>query len=408
MDQKTSASYLKVGMYVSNLDRPWIDTPFLLEGFHIKTEEDITALSKYCSFVYIDPSRGIGSSNSLIKKASSKATHYLEIFLQGGKKKTKYEVKTSTKKELPKAKFAIENATKHIANIMHDLKKGNDISIDSIECAIEPLLDSVIRNPEAYAWLTMMQDTINYAYSHSIDNCALAIVFGRHLGIPKQELKTLAIGLLMMDTGNILIPSEILNKAEKLSEEEYETIKTHVSHSVDILRGIKGVPEDAINIALSHHERFDGTGYPSGIFGTHIPIYGRIASIVDCYNAMTSDRLFSTEKSPYSVLQNMYNWRGTSFQPELIEQFLQCMGVYPTGSIIEMTSGEIGIVISQHSTQRMRPTVMLLLDENKKHLLEYRTIDLTKQFYDSNGCPLYIRKGLDPDECGIDPTEYYL
>ncbi|MCK5433402.1 MAG: HD-GYP domain-containing protein, partial [Gammaproteobacteria bacterium] len=136
--------------------------------------------------------------------------------------------------------------------------------------------------------------------------------------------------------------------------------------------------------------------------------YGRIAAIIDCYNAMTSDRAFNSAKSPYSSLQDMYNWRGTSFQPELVEQFLQCMGVYPTGTVIEMTNGEVGIVISQNSTRRMRPKIMLLLDENKKHLLEYRTVDLTKEFKDSSGYPLNIRRGLDPGECGIDPTEYYL
>lgn len=407
MEQKVNIPYLKIGMYISNLDRPWIDTPFLLEGFHIETEKDITTLSKYCSFVYIDTNRGIASTN-IIEKASSKVQHYLERFLQGGKKKIKYEVKTPTKKEIPKAKTAIESATKSIASIMKNIKEGGDINIGSIEGVVDPILSSVVRNPEAYMWLSMMKGTSDYSYSHSINNCALAIVFGRHLGIPKEELKILAIGLLMMDVGNVLISKEVLNKPGRLSDGEYKIMQTHVEHGVDILKKIKGMPGDAITIALTHHERFDGNGYPSRLLGTHIPVYGRIAAIIDCYNAMTSDRAFNSAKSPYSALQDMYNWRGTSFQPELVEQFLQCMGVYPTGTVIEMTNGEVGIVISQNSTRRMRPKIMLLLDENKKHLLEYRTVDLTKEFKDSSGYPLNIRRGLDPGECGIDPTEYYL
>jgi len=133
-----------------------------------------------------------------------------------------------------------------------------------------------------------------------------------------------------------------------------------------------------------------------------------MAAIIDCYDAMTSQRPFSAARSPYSALQNIYNWRASAFQPELVEQFLQCMGVYPTGSIVEMTNGEVGIVLEQNVTQRMRPKIMLLLDEDKAHLREYKTIDLGKQFVDSSGYPMNIYRGLDPGEYGIDPTEYYL
>ena len=140
----------------------------------------------------------------------------------------------------------------------------------------------------------------------------------------------------------------------------------------------------------------------------HIPIYGRMAAIIDCYDAMTSERPFSAAKSPYTALQNIYNWRGTAFQPELVEQFLQCMGVYPTGSLIEMTNGEVGIVLAQNTTQRMRPNVMLVLEGDKTPMQEYKTVDLAENYKDSMGYPLNILRGLDPGEYGVDPTEYYL
>ena len=257
-------------------------------------------------------------------------------------------------------------------------------------------------------WLSMMQKKNKYSYSHSVDNCALAIAFGRYMGLPKKDLRNLAMGLLMMDIGNVRIPDPILNKTEKLSDVEYRIVKKHVPHSVDILKNTKGMNDDIINIALTHHERFDGSGYPSGLVGVHIPVYGRMAAIIDCYDAMTSHRPFSAAKSPYAALQDIYNWRGTAFQPELVEQFLQCMGVYPTGSLIEMASGEVGIVLDQNTTQRMRPKIMLILDSDKTQLMEYKTIDLSKTFEDSSGYPLNIYRGLDPDSYGIDPAEYYL
>ena len=408
MDQKVNVAYLKVGMYVSNLDRPWIDTPFLLEGFSIQNEEDITALSKYCVYVYIDTDRGIGATEYIENTPRLKTNPQLERFLQDNNKQVNYENTIPLKEELPATKTALEGASNQVAHIMEDVKEGKNLDIKAVRGIVEPILDSIIRNSEAYMWLSMMQKKSSYIYSHSVDNCALAIAFGRHMGLPKKDLRTLAIGLLMMDMGNVKVPEAILNKKARLTEAEYRIVKKHVGYSVDILNETEGMGEDIRNIALTHHERFDGSGYPNALQGTHIPVYGRMAAIIDCYDAMTSHRPFSKARSPYAALQSIYNWRGSAFQPELVEQFLQCIGVYPTGSLVEMSNGEVAIVLEQNLTQRMRPKVMLILDRDKSQLKEYRTVDLVEKLEDSNHLPLNIYRGLDPGAYGIDPTEYYL
>lgn len=408
MDRKINVAYLKTGMYVSNLDRPWIDTPFLLEGFLIKSEEDIIALNQYCTYVYIDTDRGVGASIYIEEGPRLKTNSYLERFLQDNKKKVEYKNTRPTKEEIPDTQTALESASNQVAHIMEDVKEGKNLNMVAVRGVVEPILDSIIRNSEAYMWLSMMQKKNSYTYSHSVDNCALAIAFGRFMGLPKKDLRTLAVGLLMMDMGNVNVPEGILNKKGRLTEAEYRIVKKHVGHSVVILKKTKGMNEDIINIALTHHERFDGSGYPNALQGTQIPVYGRMAAIIDCYDAMTSDRPFSAAKSPYSALQNIYNWRGSAFQPELVEQFLQCMGVYPTGSLVEMTNGSVAIVLEQNLTQRMRPKVMLILDEDKQHLMEYKTVNLATTFEDASRMPMNIYRGLDPGAYGIDPTEYYL
>jgi len=408
MDRKVNVAHLKIGMYVSNLDRPWIDTPFLLEGFVINSEEDLTALNQYCTYVFIDTDRGIGASEYIEEAPRLKTNTYLERFLQDNKKKVEYTNTRSTKEEIPATQTALESASNQVAHIMEDVKSGKNLNIEAVRGVVEPILDSIIRNSEAYMWLSMMQKKSSYTYSHSVDNCALAIAFGRFMGLPKKDLRTLAIGLLMMDMGNVKVPEGILNKKGRLTEAEYRVVKKHVIHGVDILKKTQGMNEDIINIALTHHERFDGSGYPNALQGTQIPVYGRMAAIIDCYDAMTSNRPFSAAKSPYSALQNIYNWRGSAFQPELVEQFLQCMGVYPTGSLVEMTNGSVAIVLEQNLTQRMRPKIMLILDEEKQHLMEYKTIDLATTFEDASRLPMNIYRGLDPGAYDIDPTEYYL
>lgn len=415
MERKVSTLYLKPGMYVSNLDRPWGDTPFLMQGFFLSNEEEIHTLAKYCKYVMIDTDKGIEAESYLTEESSQtekpkfKTNDYLEKFLTNEESlKVNYENKQTVEEEAPKAKLAIEDASRQVSSIMESVKNGKSLDVGAVRGVVEPILESIIRNSEALMWLTQLRKKDSYTYSHSVDNCSLAIAFGRHMGLPKSDIRTLATGMLLMDTGNMKIPDVILNKASPLNEAEFNIVKKHVHYSVEILRGTEGISEDIINIALTHHERFDGSGYPSGLVGTAAPVYGRMAAIIDCYGAMTSSRPYSEPTSPHRALQEIYNWRNKYFQDELVEQFMQCLGVYPTGSLVEMNSGEVGIVLAQNKTRRLQPKIMLLLDPDKAHYSQYKTIDLMHERKDDEGEDLKILRGIDPGSYGIDPTEFYL
>lgn len=408
MERKVSTMYLKTGMYVSSLDRPWMDTPFLIQGFFITRESDIQALQKYCDHIVIDTSRGVEAEYYVGDEMALPTNRRLEKFLAGGKPQIVYVDKHSAEEELPFARVSLDDASAIITDILDEVKQGKSLNVKAIREAVEPVIDSVIRNPEALMWLTRLRDKNKYAYARSLDNCALAIAFGRHMGLPKADLRSIAVGTLLMDTGMARVPDSILKKKTPLSESEFDEIRKHVGYSAEILKKTKGIGKDVLNIALTHHERFDGSGYPGGLVGTQAPVYGRMAAIVDCYDAMINERPYGNAMSPHRVLQQIYNWRNRFFQDELVEQFLQCMGVYPTGSLVEMTSGEVGIIIAQNRTRRLRPKVMLLLDSDKKAYDEYVTIDMAMQSADDCGHEMNILHGLDPGEYGIDPTEYYL
>jgi HD-GYP domain-containing protein (c-di-GMP phosphodiesterase class II) len=396
-------------MYVSSLDRPWMDTPFLMQGFVITDKSDIDALKKYCDYVVIDTSRGVEAASYVSDETALPTNQRLEKYLSGAQEpQVSYVDECTTEEELPIARVCLDEAGAQIEDVLNSLRQGKKLDINSVKTAVEPVINSVIRNPEALMWLTQLRDKSQYTYTRSLDNCALAIAFGRHMGLPKKDLRTLAIGHLLMDTGMVRIDNKILNKQTPLTEAEFEQIKKHVDYSVDILSDTAGIDLDIINIALTHHERFDGSGYPAGLVGNQVPVYGRMAAIIDCYDAMTSQRAYCKPMSPHRVLQQIYNWRNTYFQDELVEQFLQCLGVYPTGSLVEMTTGEVGIIVSQHRTRRLRPKVMLLLDSSKQAYIEYRTIDLLDHISDDTGHELNILHGLDPGAFGIDPTEFYL
>ncbi|MDH5471463.1 MAG: HD-GYP domain-containing protein [Gammaproteobacteria bacterium] len=408
MERKVRTAYLKIGMYVSDLDRPWLDTPFLIQGFLIRDQDEVQTLQNYCDYVCIDTERGIEAESYMDADPGLPTNEYLESYLNHSKRDIEYHDKRTVAQEIPYAKTALEDATDKITTIMDDVRDGRNLDLPAVRSVVEPILESIIRNPDALLWLSRLRQKDNYTYSHSIDNCALAIAFGRHMGLPKEDLHTLSIGMLLLDMGKMKVADEILNKNATLTEEEFAEVKRHVEYGVEILRNTQGIPDDVIHIALTHHERFDGSGYPNGIMGTMIPVYGRMAGIIDVYDAMTSKRPYSEAISQHSALQKIYNWRNKFFQDELVEQFLQCLGVYPTGSLVEMNTGEVGIVLSQNRTQRLKPKIMMLLDVDKVQYKNYKIIDLMTQATDSSGRVMSIAMGLDPGAYGIDSSEFYL
>lgn len=409
MERKVSTLYLKKGMYVCNLDRPWVDTPFLIQGFHIKDQEQIHTLEKYCDYVVIDTSQGVEADQYLGEEPRFKTNRYLESYLANNDRKgVEYEDARTTIEEMPAAKAALEDASTKVACIMDDVRSGKNLNIEAVREVVEPILDSMIRNSESLMWLKQLRKKDSYTYAHSVDNSALAIAFGRHMGLPKSDIRTLSMGMLLMDIGKMSVPEEILNKTTTLTDDEFKEIKKHVNYGVEKLRSTPGISEDIINIALTHHERFDGSGYPGGYVGTETPVYGRIAAIIDCYDAMTSKRPYGEPMSPHKALQEIYNWRDKYFQAELVEQFLQCLGVFPTGSLIEMTTGEVGVVLSQNKTRRLMPKVMMLMDSEKKFYRDFKIVDLTHYTQTSEGEAVSILRGLDPGAYGIDPSEFYL
>jgi len=404
MDRKVSTAYLKVGMYVSKLDRPWVQTPFLLQGFTIQDEEEIFTLVQHCNFVYIDIDKGIMADMYLGDAPVAHTKHCLatnkqvEAILETGKKKVDYIDASTAVEELPEAKAAIEKAANCVAKIVeHDLRKGK-LDMVTVNNAVTPILDSMIRNSDAFMWLSKMRHHDAYSYEHSVKNCALGIALGRHMGLNKKELNTLATGLLLMDIGKIRLPKELLIKSTPLTSDEAELMRKHVAFTVEILRKTKGINEHIINIALTHHERYDGSGYPNGLVGIQTPVYGRMAAIIDCYDAMVSSTPYRKAIPEHKALQNIYNLRDKLFQQELVEQFMQCMGVYPTGSLVELSSGAVGAVLSQNAQQKMKPKVMLLLDEEKRPYRKGRVINLMEQ----DDLPLFISKSLENDSYGVD------
>ena len=402
MERMISTDNLKIGMYISGLDRPWLDTPFLTQGYFIHEADDVEALKKHCKYVYIDIAKGI-PGDTYLDQPAVKSKHYLDEFLEEGKRQVEYEDQKSTLHEFPAAETALEEATFQVASIMDNAKKGDNLDVQAIRSAVQPLLNSIIRNVDALQWMLTVQENENI-YAQATSNCTLSIAFGRHLGLYKEDIRILAMGMLLLDVGKLKISQEILNKPGLLTKAEFAVVKNHVEFGVEMLSETPGIDEAIIRMVHTHHERFDGSGYPNGIEGDQIPIFGHIAAIIDTYNSMTRQTPYSEPVAPHKVLQELYKWRNKYFQAELVEQFLQCLGVYPTGSLVEMTSGEVGIIIAQNMRDRLKPTVRMILDEQKNQMDITPLIDLSTDMVDANGLERKILHALKPGAYGIDSS----
>jgi HD-GYP domain-containing protein (c-di-GMP phosphodiesterase class II) len=228
------------------------------------------------------------------------------------------------------------------------------------------------------------------------------VVLGRQLRLPKKDLRSLAIGALLFDIGKLRLDDAILQADRKLNEREMAEMQRHVEIGLELVKRSGMQDRDILDFIENHHERLDGSGYPRGLAGDEIPMFGRIAGLVDCYNAITGSRRYASTRSPAEAITLLYKLKSVHFHTDLIEEFIQAIGVYPVGAMVELTNGEVAIVVAQSRTRRLRPTVSLLLDANLKPVAEGRYIDLEKITHYDDGSKLDIVKNLEPNAYGID------
>ena len=345
MKKKVDVSELQIGMHVCEADRPWLETPFLFQGFPLETSEDIVNVQKVCEYVYIDTDRGKDSKHSIpatkVAKSIQMEMEKIPASLEG----PRYPVSVPIEKEAKVAAKAHKKTKGLIQKYMDDVRTGTSISTDKAKEVVGDVVESIIRNPNALMCFTLLKNRDNYTSEHSLNVCIMALAFGRHLGFSEEMLNELGVGALLHDLGKMKVPLELLHKEGKLTAEEFNIIKKHPEYGRAILEEAGGVSQSSIDIAYSHHERSDGRGYPEGRAAKDLSLFSKVVAIVDVYDAITSNRSYHDGISSHDALKRMYEWRETDFDAELIEQFIQCLGIYPIGSIVELNTGDVGVVI---------------------------------------------------------------
>lgn len=406
-ERRVEIDQVTPGMYVSRLDRPWSETHFPLQGFRVDTPADVERLRQSCRYVYIDVQKSIRGAPLTLQQRLG----YDSILHRGEPlpPPQAYEDSASVVEELPQARRAWEDARALAARFIEDIRAGRRLSAEALSGAIEPIVASVLRNADAFHWLNALRKRDSYSYSHAVNCCALATSFGRHLGFPREMLIDLASAGMLMDIGKTRLPEDLLTRAGPLENGERALVETHVEGGIAMLAE-SGIGNAEIHgMIRAHHERHDGSGYPARLSGAMIPLTARMLGLIDTFDALCSARPHQAAISRHDALQWLYRQRNRLFQAELIEQFSQSLGVYPTGSLVQLNSGQVAVVMAQNPARRLYPRVTILTHADKSIDPAFRQVDL----WVLANAPdpdkrVFVERALAPGAFGLDTTELYL
>lgn len=385
--EKISVRHLSIGMYVCKLDRPWIETPFPFQGFYIRSQNEIKELRAFCEYVYIDAVKGVR------RKAESKLAAPSPL-LKHAKTQNKYKGRSTPmvvrhdvyeknykpiKSEFEKADEIMDDLKYAVEQTGFNLRVGKKLDLKRTKKVASKVVSSVLRNPNTLVWLTQLKQKGQYSYGHSLKSAVLAAVFGRHIGLPEDRLELLVTGVLLADIGKTKLPRKLLDKPAAYSEAEALLLRSHVELGVELLASDSAIEHDILTIAETHHERFDGSGYPYGLVGNEIPVFGQIAGIADTFDLMTSQKPFGKTFTPSQAMEYLFKQRNKLFGATLVDEFIQAVGLYPAGSGVQLSDGSVGVVLSHNKEKRLKPQVLLVKDEYGEKLEKPRLVDLSKR-----------------------------
>lgn len=392
MKKRLPVEELLFGMYVQELDRPWTDTPFVFQGFVLQTAEQLETLKKFCKSVLVDEERSVSVPGAM----------------PSGPSTPRYTVQVPVEREAEQAKLVHADTQAMVSTMLAAVRANHALDSKRVEQAVRSMTDSVLRNPDALLLYSQLREKGDYTHSHALDVAVYMTSFGRFLQLPVEQIALLGYIGLMQDIGKLRLPNEILDKRDRLTPAEFTLAKRHVEHSQDILAATRGMPAELTELVALHHERHDGSGYPKGLKGKDIGMMGSIAAIADTFDALTATRPYAQAVSPSTALGMLYKWRGTFFDSGMVEQFIRCIGIFPLGSVVELNSGEIGIVIAQNVEKRLQPRVMVIRDAAGNALKPQKLLDLSREPKLAGGEVYRIKRTLEFGNVGVNADTLFM
>ena len=380
MLKKIKVNDVRLGMYIQEVCGSWMDHPFWKSSFKLTENKDLNSL-KNCGVdeIWIDTSLGLDVDAGVAAHSQNEEELKVESELKKVEQtQQKTEALVSLQIELIAAKKLHTKTKEAVVSIFKDIRMGNALKLDGAVSLVNELNQSITRNPSALICLSRLKTADNYTYLHSVSVCVLMIALGRQLGMKDDMLKQAGIAGLLHDVGKVFIPDEVLNKPGKLTEEEFNIVKMHPLKGWEFLKDSNEVNDLVLDVCRHHHERVDGMGYPDKLSGEALTVFARMGAVCDVYDAITSNRCYKQGWEPAESIRKMAEWKNGHFDDAIFHAFVKTVCIYPTGTLLKLKSGRLGVVTDQSKKSLVKPIVKVFFSTRSNvHILK-EIIDLSK------------------------------
>ncbi|WP_010447687.1 HD-GYP domain-containing protein [Vibrio rotiferianus] len=390
---KIAIADMGVGMFVTAIEQN--KRVNLANAGRVSTQQGIEKLkASGVKFVWVD--QKLSSSACVFKPVAAESEELSPV-----EEQTKVPRAFRTREAQHKrAKKLIAEAKGLAQKLLNQTFEGKVIEVDEIESWADDMIESVFIDSDALQCVSALRQKDTYLLEHSVNVACLLVTFGKHLGLNKETLKQLAIGGIIHDVGKIKVNDAVLHKPARLTPEEFEHMKLHQVFAGEIILGVKGLSDVSRDVCLMHHEKLDGNGYPRGLSGDQIPMHGRMSCIVDIYDALTADRVYKKGMSSAEAFKILLSLTPSHLDPDLVYKFINCIGVYPVGSIVQLSDGRVGIVWTSNESQPLKPIVKCFYSRKYKRYIDVAIVDLKNS-------PHSVEKAVAPSSLEVDPKPFY-
>jgi len=404
MLKKIDSSQLRVGMAIHDLDCGWMEHPFVRARFVLTSEDEIRKIVQAgIRGVVIDCSRGldVAEAPTLAETQAQTEKEVAEIAARPVK-----PARTTLADEMQRAVNIRRQAVGLVRTVMQDARLGKAVELDNVSPVVQNITESILRNSGALLGLLRIKTKDDYTFLHSVSVCTLLVAFCRSRGMDDETIYQAGIGGLLHDTGKALVPDHILNKAGRLTDEEFAIIRKHPRDGYEILRQTPEIGQIPLDITLHHHERRDGSGYPDRQAEGQISELAQMAAIVDVYDAITSDRCYHKGMPAADALRKIYEWSKFHFSPSLTQEFMRCVGIYPVGTMVMLESGRLGVVVEPHESNLLTPKVNVFFNTRSQTYIRPELLDLSRALGFGGGDKIVRHES--PEKWRVDPNRFLL
>ena len=401
MKIKLDVNRLVPGMFVAELDRPWLGTPFLFQGFLIEGAQELEQLRDCCRQVFVDDLRSspdpqiqncIHSQISLSGRMVKPLTVEFEEWKGGAR----------LRQSLKHLNTMQEHSRGKVANLLEDVRLGRSLPTEQTRRVVSDMVETVASNPKTAMWLATLRSEHEQIASHCMNVSVLAVSFARFLEYSPEGLQIVGEAGLLHDSGMAKVPDWIINKPGSLTRQEFELVRKHADYAARLMQECGEYDPRVIEIVRHHHERIDGSGYPSGLRGHEVPQYAQVVAIADIYESITTDKPYKKALPPSTALTRLHRRAGTHFDKQLVESFIRCVGIYPLGSLVKLVNGSLGVVISSQEENRLKPIMLIIRDHEGKTTLPRKIVNLALLEEQGIGANWKIDSMVEPDDHGVD------